>query len=96
MPSKSRRSRGKYPARGKRGKGARGSLPVTAAQPPVAQAQAPAPQSKVSVPSAKVPTPSVAAPVARYPYVAAELRRIGILAGVIVVILVVLAFVLPR
>jgi len=47
-----------------------------------------------------VPTPASGAvsksktPAVKYPYVTAELRRIGILAGAIVVILVVLALVL--
>ena len=45
-------------------------------------------------PSAVAPTPRKAAAGIRYPYVAAELQRIGLLAGIILVILVVLALVL--
>ncbi len=34
--------------------------------------------------------------VARHPFVASELKRIGILTGIILVVLIVLAFTLPR
>ncbi len=44
--------------------------------------------------SASRPTSVAAPPMLRYPYVTAELRRIGILSGVVLVILVILAFAL--
>jgi hypothetical protein len=68
--------------------------PVKVAAPPVKVA---APSAKVAAPSAKVAAPSVKGPtpaVARYPQISNELRRIGMLAGIILVTLVVLALVL--
>ena len=48
----------------------------------------------VSTPPPSTPVTKTKAPAVKYPYVTAELRRIGILAGAIVVILIVLALVL--
>ena len=56
-----------------------------------------APSVKVAAPSVKVAAPSVKEPtpaVARYPQISNELRRIGMLAGIMLVTLVVLALVL--
>ena len=91
MPGKSRR-RGRHLPRSKR-KGRKGfSTPV--AQPAaVSQGYEPAPEADRLVPSAKAPTPRATVKVAQHPNVVAELRRIGILAGIILVILVVLALV---
>jgi len=47
------------------------------------------------VPPRTVSSPPPAAPQIRYPYIAAELRTIGIIAGIMILILVVLRFVLP-
>ena len=89
MPQKSRR-RGKH-QHGKKGKSRQGfSAP---AQPlAVAQRYEPTPRTEVVAPPAKVPTPRaiVAPPI----NVTAELRRIGILAGVILALLVVFSLVL--
>ena len=89
MPGKSRRGRGRHLPRGRRRKGRKGfSAPV--AQPSaVAQAYEPAPAADRLVPSAKAPAPRATVTTAQYPNVAAELRRIGIVSGIIVVILVV-------
>ncbi len=91
MPGKSRRGRGKYSARSKKGRG-------TLAR--VAQQRAAAETYEPPAPAAPAPPPSVPTPVAtptgaRYSYVASELRRIGIVAGIMLAILVVLALVLP-
>jgi hypothetical protein len=51
----------------------------------------PSPRADKPVPSAKAPTPKVAVAERLNVDVAAELKRIGILSGVILVILVVLA-----
>jgi hypothetical protein len=51
--------------------------------------------SEVPAPSAGVSAQEVAVASGRYPYIASELRRIGILAGVILVTLVILAVALP-
>jgi hypothetical protein len=66
-------------------------------QPAVAQTYKPVAPPKVTAPSVKVAAPSVKGPtpaVARYPQISNELRRIGMLAGIMVVTLVVLALVL--
>jgi hypothetical protein len=91
MSGKSRR-RGKHLPRSKR-KGRKGfSTPV--AQPAaVSQGYEPAAEADRPVPSAKAPTPKATVTAAQYLSVAAELRRIGILAGIILIILVVLALV---
>jgi len=64
---------------------------MPAQQQVVAQPDKPAVPPKVAAPSVGAPTLTLA----RYPYVVTELRRIGILAGIILVILVVLFLVLP-
>ncbi len=58
-------------------------------------------EAPVATPPVKVVTPRAAAPASRktvaglrYPYVAAELRRIGLLAGIMLAALIVLALVL--
>ena len=93
MPGKSRRGRGRHLPRSKRRKGRKGvSAPV--AQPTaVTQGYEPAPRADILVPSEKAPTPRATVTVAQHPNIAAELRRIGILAGIILVILVVLALI---
>jgi hypothetical protein len=64
------------------------SAPV--ASPVMAQENIPI----VSTPPPSAPVAKTKAPAVKYPYVTAELRRIGILAGAILVILIVLALVL--
>ena len=90
MPSKRRHSQRKKLARSKRGKGTPLSPTVIAHQETVVQPAKTVGQPKVSAPSAGM---QIRAP-AQYPYVVAELRRIGILAGIMLVILVVLSVVL--
>ena len=95
MPSKSRHQRDKNSFHSKKRKG-RSSRPPILAQPPAA-AEIPKPVSslKVPVPSANAPTTIAKPTAAQYPYIATELRTIGILAGIILIILVVLALFLP-
>ena len=95
MPGKSGRRRGRHPSRAKKRKGRRGSSAIVAQQQAVAPAREPAALPKVPSPAVSEPTPTVQPTLARYPYIGTELRRIGILAGIMVVILVVLALVLP-
>jgi len=90
MPGKSRHGRGKHPVRGKRRRSGRSSLAVAPQQPPPSQTYPTVPQPEV----ADVLTSVAPVTTARYPYIVTELRRIGILAGIILVILVVLALVL--
>ncbi len=92
MPGKSRHGKGKHPVRSKRRRS--GPSAVAAQQPPVSQTYEAVPKPEVSAPSPTTPTPSVAVSTVRHPYITTELRRIGILAGIMLVILVVLALVL--
>jgi len=89
MPSKSRRGRGKHSARSKRRHGTLARV----AQPQVAAPGYQPMTTAMPKPSPGVPTPIAAPGVARYPYIASELRRIGILSGIALAILVVLALV---
>ena len=91
MPDKSRHGKGRHPTRSKRKKTTRG--PIVTQQPPVSQAYESVPQPEVSTPAKSVPTPSATVPTVRYPYITAELRRISILAGIMLVVLVVLSLV---
>jgi len=94
MPSKSRQSRGKQSFQGKKRKGKRIS-PVTVAQEQaVSPTGSPATPVRRAAPPLSAPTPTPP-PAASHPHVAAELRRIGILAGIMLAVLVVLAFTLP-
>ncbi len=94
MPGKSRRKRGKYSFQSKRKK-ERTSRPTTLAQQPAAiQTHEPVASPSISVPSASVPTPKTKPVAVGHPYVATELRTIGILAGIMLIVLVALALVL--
>ena len=77
-------------------------MSAAARQPTIAQAphvtQPEATTSSVTEPppsSVREPTSVVTLAVRRYPYISTEVRRIGMLAGIILAILVVLALVLP-
>ncbi len=93
MPGKSRHGRGKRSFQSKRGKSKRHPSATVVQQQVAAQTDKPVTPPK-SAPSARVPTPMARLTAARYPYVVAELRRIGILAGIMLGILIVLALVL--
>ncbi len=95
MAGKSRNAKGKRSFQSKK-KRSRQHLPVTAASQPAAdQAIAPAISREASFSSTGVPVPKTAPAVMKYPYIGAELRRIGILAVIVLVILIILAVVLP-
>ncbi len=81
--------------RSKRRKGGRSPSAEVARQPIVAPAHEAVVLPKVSIPSASVPPARATLTIVRHPHITSELRRIGILAGVILVILVVIALVLP-
>lgn len=89
MPGKSQHKHGKHSSRSKRRIGGP-SQPVMATQPtptePAREIIAPR-----QIPKAPVTT---AATAVKYPYIFTELRRIGILSGVMLVILFILALVL--
>ncbi len=85
MPSKSRRRRGKQSYHNKKRKGKLATVPKTAEQ-------ASASQSNTLAASEPVPAPTPMA--TRYPYVTSELKRIGIIAAIMIVVLVILSQVL--
>ena len=92
MPGKSKHGKRSYSFQSKKKK-RKQHFPVTAAQQQVAaQALKPDTLPKASVPLASVPAPKIAV---KYPFIATELRRIGILGGIVFVILIILALVLP-
>ena len=94
MPGKSRRRRGKYSPQSKKRKSRPNRPSVFAQQPAVAQTHEPVFSPDAPVPSASVPTPVAKPEAVRYPHIATELWTIGILAGVMLIVLVVLALVL--
>jgi hypothetical protein len=94
MPGKSRRRKGKHLPQSKKRKSGRRFLATVVQQPEVAQTREPVSRPEVSAPSVSVPTPIAELAAVRYPHVVTELRMIGILAGIMLVILIVLALVL--
>ena len=94
MPSKSRHGRRKRSFQGKKKKGRRSPPGLVARQQAVIETPKPVATPKVVTPSVSAPTPMPVLTTVRYPYIITELRRIGILAGIMLVILVVLALVL--
>ena len=92
MPSKS--GRGRHSARSRKKKGGHGFQPIATQQQAAAQTHRSVSQPEVSAPPTSAPIPMTTPAAMRHPYVAAELRRIGILAGVMLVILIVLALTL--
>ncbi|MAF85327.1 MAG: hypothetical protein CL875_02425 [Dehalococcoidales bacterium] len=67
---------------------------MEAQRPAATQTYEPVTPSQVAAPSASVPTSMPAPTAVHYPFIATELRRIGILAGIALVILIVLSLVL--
>ena len=97
MTGKSRRSKGKHHARSKKSKAKQRYTAVASQQQvaaPVASSVETAAPAQVPVPSARVRTAPSKPGKVRYPYITAELKRIGILAGIMLAILIVLALVL--
>ncbi len=91
MPRKSRRFK---MLQSKRKKGKRHLSAAAVQQRLVAQTSKPVAPPKLSAPSVSASTSRATLTTARYPYIVAELRRIGILAGIMLAILIVLALVL--
>lgn len=87
MPKKSRRFK---VLQSKRKQIRQQPLDTVAQQPVVTQIDKPV----ASAPLASAPARKTAPGTVRYPFVVAELRRIGVLAGITLVILIVLALVL--
>ena len=94
MSGKSRHGTGKPHSKSRKSKGSqRLALPVPNNKW-VTQTTEPAAHTSITVPTENKPAPSAAPPVAQYPYITAELRRIVILGGIVLGILVILALVL--
>ncbi len=93
MPDKSRHGKGKHPRHSKKSKAL-----IRQVNAPLQQQQTdvtPKPAAPVEVePAPKTAAPPEAAIMLRYPYVVGELKRIGILAGIVIVALIVLSIVL--
>ena len=69
-------------------------FPITTAQRQ-ATAQGYEPVSPALAPSVRAPAPRSTLPPVQHPYIATELRRIAILAGIMLAVLVVLYLVIP-
>ena len=94
MPSKSRYGGRKHSFQGKKKKGRRSPPGIVAQRQADIQIDKPVVLSRVAAPSVSAPTPMPVLTPVRYPYILTELRRTGILAGIMLAILVVLALVL--
>ncbi len=93
MPGKSRHGKGKHPHHSKKSK----AMMRQASTPLNQQATAVAPKPVESVKAPTVPKSNAALEAnatLRYPYVTGELKKIGILAVIIIVALIVLSIVL--
>jgi len=93
MTGKPRHGKGKHPSQSKKRRERQRHVAVVQ-QPVAAQAPRHAAPADMPAPPASAPTPSRVPSAAQHPYIIAELKRIGILSGVMVVILIVLALVL--
>ena len=87
MPGKSRHSKAKRSLQSRKERSQRTPPTVAAQQQPVPQAYKPA----IPPVTAQAPMPELT--ITQHPYIFTELRRIGILAGIMLAILVVLALV---
>ena len=94
MASKSRRKRGKQSFHGKRRKGKLTPFLKTAEPATACQTDTPAAIPAVTAPPESKPVPAPTPAAARYPYVSSELKRIGIIAAIMIAVLVILSRVL--
>jgi len=93
MPSKSRHAKGKHPHHSKKSKAIQRQGAMALQQHKVAEEPMQA-ATIDTIPSPKATTAPVKTKALQYPYITGELRRIGILAGILLVILIILAVVL--
>jgi len=94
MAGKSRHDRRKHSFQSKKKKGRRSPSGAIAQRQADIQTDKPVAPPTMAAPSASAPTPMPVLTAVRHPYILTELRRIGILAGIILAILVVLVLVL--
>ncbi len=95
MSSKSRRKRGKHSFQDKKRKGKLTSASIATEAHVVTEPHAPATSPPASAPQVSTPAPKIAPATSEYPYVASELKRIGILAAIMLAVLITLSQVLP-
>ena len=95
MPGKSKHKRGKYRPQSKKGKSRQRLTAATAQQAASVEGSEPVSPPATPVPRVSAASLSAKPTIIEHPYIATELRTIGILAGIILIILVVLFFVLP-
>ena len=93
MSGKSRHGKGKRSPQSKKRKSMQRFSATVAPQQAVARTYEPVSRPSEPAPSASVPAPMVKLAAVRYPHIATELRTIGILAGIMLTILVILALV---
>ena len=97
MPGKSRHGKGKHSQHSKKSKVLR-RQGTMAAMPPATATTTEIPKQVASMTAPPVPRAATATPTKtatnQYPYITSELRRIAILAGIIIVILIILSITL--
>ena len=94
MPGKSRHKKGKHSPQSKKRKSGRHFSATVARHQAVVQTHEPVSRPDMPAPSATVPTPLAKLAAAHYPHITTELRTIGILSGIMLIILIILALVL--
>ena len=94
MPGKSQRSRRKHSVSGKKKKGRRSPAGVVAQEQAGIQIDKPVTPARVALPALSTSAPLPRLTPLRHPYILTELRRTGIIAGIMLIVLVVLALVL--
>jgi hypothetical protein len=95
MPSKSRRKRGKHSFQGKKRKGKLTPAAIATGSLVASEIHAPDTPPPASVPQVSAPAPKTAPATSAYPYVTSELKRIGIIAAIMLAVLITLSQVLP-
>ena len=94
MPGKSRHRKRKYSIPNRRRKEGWRSSATATQQPITTQSPVPTPSTGKVYSKASMPMPSATRATEDYAYVIAEVKRIGILTGIILFIMIVLALVL--
>ena len=94
MSGKSQRSKGKHSFQSRKKKDKLKHLATVTQQPVANRVHEPVSSPEVSVPSVNLPARTEKIAAVRYPSIAIELRTIGILAGIMLTGLVVLALIL--
>ena len=94
MPGKSKQSKGKHPHNSRKSKAIQRQSTVTTQRQAVTEASPVADTAAAGANITKAAGAPARAKAPQYPYIAGELRRIGILAAIILVVLIILAIVL--